>query len=71
MKELKTKCYQCKGTLYQGKFWIYGFNDRKYCSKTCMLIKEKERAKEYVKVYSDSPQLRKEWEKECFKLNNL
>lgn len=35
-KELKTKCFNCKGKLYEGKFWIYGFSAKKWCSKKCM-----------------------------------
>lgn len=36
MKQLKTKCYNCKGILFEGKFWIYGHSSKKWCSKKCM-----------------------------------
>jgi len=35
MRELKTKCHNCKGKLYQGNFIIWGFSAHKYCTMEC------------------------------------
>lgn len=49
-KELKTKCFNCKGKLFEGKFWIYGFDNKKWCTKKCMATSRLEYLRKELKA---------------------
>ena len=50
VKELKTRCFNCKDKLFAGKFWIYGFNNKKWCSKECMAKSRLEALRKEIKA---------------------
>lgn len=49
-KLLKTKCHNCKGDLYEGKFVIWGFSQYKYCTMKCAATKRLEQLRRELRA---------------------